>query len=243
MLLWRLAQYAPGPFSANTTAEKLQIVSRQLDSLYDYEPATQLELDDKYALMDEFEKSYQKLVLREVVKGSPQKLAVLIQDEEDAYETYHNTLIETFRVLFGSVDGNSDSFMPAIISGISSYDARLRKESLAGMIDGSQSVSADPVTPAWVDREYDRFCRNLQEKEASLRADQSAWNGWMEARKAVSAALSGKTKTNYDNLGRIPLPRLGIIREKQYQLRQPDQAAPEEQTGAAEQPIRRHWRV
>lgn len=189
LTLWRLAQYDSG-FSHNIYSEdseydRFSQLKNIIQSLCLFEAGSQWELNFQAGLEQDFQRFYDRMLVREAVRHSDKLVKEALLHEEEAWSKYHAALDSAFRVIDGDAHGMVGSAWPMAIAGIAQDDAETRAVSLedfyfamtdsldygpAGshrksMIGEYEIERHAPVGEGDVIREYARFMGFLSDRD------------------------------------------------------------------------------
>ncbi len=227
LTLWRLAQYDyDSIYSPDSEFDRFFYLKNSIQGLCLFDALFQFELNLKAGLEADFQKFYDRVLVREAIRHSSTDIAKALEDEETAWQSYHAELDSTFRIIDGTPNAFVGSAWPMAISGIAYDDAQLREESLAdfyfaltdsldyevrhkkSVIGEYDLVKHSTILEERVLKEYRRFMGSLEEDDISypvperkkaLEREMNAWKEWMKSRATVSSLLAGLCKEVYDN--------------------------------------------
>ena len=227
LTLWRLAQYDyESIYSPDSEFDRFFYLKNSIQGLCLFDAQFQFELNLKAGLEADFQKIYNRVLVREAIRHSSIDIAKALEDEEIAWQSYHAELDSTFRIIDGTPNAFVGSAWPMAISGIAHDDAKMREESLAdfyfaltdsldyeirhkkSVIGEYNLVKHSTIQEERVIKEYRLFMDSLEEddlyypvpeRRKALERDMDAWNKWMKSRATVSSLLRGLCKEVYDN--------------------------------------------
>ena len=213
--LWRLDQYDAVHHSPNSEYERFAIFKERIDSLTEFDPQFQVDLNFWASFKADLQEFYDRVLLRETIGKGDDEVVKALEKENEAWLNYHAQVDSTFRIIDGNPEGMVGSAWSMAISGIREDDALIRESSLNDfyftLTDGQDNYSHEKhveVSEQKVLNEYKRFMDSFVEDEAyypvlerkeALSLEMKAWNEWMVARNSVSSLLSGQYKEAYDN--------------------------------------------
>ena len=215
LALWRLEQYDTASHSPASERERFDILKARIQSLRDFEPQFQMDLNNHAGLLADFQEFVSRLFLKEVISHSDSLVVSALKNENDEWLNYHAAVDSAFRIIDGDPSGLDGSSWSMAISGIREDDALIREHSLSdylfhltGELDERDIVRHEAVSAQKVLREYYRFMGTFKPdvysfrpsaRRAILSEEMEAWKRWMDARDSVSGLLSGSRKAVYDN--------------------------------------------
>ena len=227
LTLWRLAQYDyDSIYSPDSEFDRFFYLKNSIQGLCLFDAQFQFELNLKAGLEADFQKFYDRVLVREAIRHSSTDIAKALEDEETAWQSYHAELDSTFRIIDGTPNAFVGSAWPMAISGIAYDDAQLREESLAdfyfaltdsldykirhkkSVISEYDLVKHSTIQEERVLKEYRLFMDSLEEDDIyypvperirALERDMDAWKKWQKSRATVSSLLTGLCKEVYDN--------------------------------------------
>ena len=210
-ILWRLEQFRTDSLKPISIQEKFGILENVISDLLDFDPFFTYEYNNRSALSCELQEFTAELLFREVLKISDNKVAQSLQAEKEAWESYHEALDSTMRILHGDPGFEPNSFYQ-IIWDARKEDAYIWKKALEDYYYTLSGNSAPErhvtISENRVVREYKNFISTIEEKEyhypakmrrKALSYEMTYWRKWMKSRAKVSSHLSGQIKENYDN--------------------------------------------
>lgn len=213
--LWRLEQYDTASHSPASERERFDILKTRIQSLCDFEPQFQIDLNNHAGFLADFQEFISRLFFKEVISNSDSLVVMALMKENEEWLNYHAAVDSAFRIIDGDPSGRDGSSWSMAISGIRGDDAMIREHSLSdylfhlkGELDDCDIVRHVTVSDQKVLREYRRFMSTFKddeysytpaERRAVLGDEMDAWKRWMDVRDSVSGLLSGSRKAVYDN--------------------------------------------
>lgn len=219
LTLWLLEHFNTKRQNPATEYERFQCLKDCIERLFDYEPETQIELNDWSSLRRRLQEFYARILLKETIKRSDKVVASALKKEEAAWLKYHSALASAYRIIYKEMRSSWDMSMAEIRED----DALARAVSLEDyyfpvfdtpvqndVLNGRHfSPEKHPVfDEKAVEKEYHQFMNSFKENEDSypvserkkaLNKEMWSWRRWMKARGDVSALLNGAAKDFYDN--------------------------------------------
>lgn len=241
---WRLEQYYLDIYNPDSEYDRFMYLRDAIQSLCSYDAQSQFELNFKAGMEATLEEFYCRMMRREAVHHSTARVAKALEKESLAWETYHNQLDSTFRVL-DSENGMASAWSMAI-SGILFDDAETRRISLddfyfaltdsldyeirhkRSRISEYEIHHYTKMPEGKVLQEYKSFINILKEsdieyasplseRKKALEDEMKAWEKWIQSRKAVSSILTGFVKDAYDNSTNTVIRAKFIMLKNRYQ--------------------------
>ena len=214
-LLWRLEQFDTTKHIVTTEYERFKVLQERIDSLCDYDPVYQSELNWRDCLADRCQNLLVSLIAYGAIAIANPELSRALADENDAWKSYHAQFDSTFNRAVGpNPQHDYSSWSMAYSQGL--YDDDITREaslndfyfmladkSLPYEIERHIAVSNDLVVRKYKDfmntLKDDEYYYPIPDRRKALEEEMFAWNTWMKSRDAVSSLLSGELKDIYDN--------------------------------------------
>lgn len=217
-ILWRLLQYAAKSRRSipDTEVGLARLMRSQIDSVLNYMAFSNADMGNKNALDEYLHSWYYNLLTWQIESAVSPELRALLEQEDKAWEEYHKRALDNYE----TVSDSSGSGFHMWYYGFADKNLVLRKMG----VEALYSVvfrKAEPtrrIGPEIPDEAVDRLYKSLRtrlphrlsddewiglgtlkEVRASWDTEQEYWGRWMEARAAVSEALTGPEKEAWDN--------------------------------------------
>ena len=214
-LLWRLEQFDTTKHIVTTEYERFKVLQERIDSLCDYEPVYQSELNWRYGLAEKYQNLLVSLIAQKAIAIANPELSRALAEENDAWESYHAQFDSTFNRAVGpnpqhdycswSMEHSHGLCDDAVTreASLNDFFFVLADKSLPYIIERHIAVSNDLVSKKY--REFmntlkdDEYYYPIPDRRKVLEEEMVAWDAWMMSRDVVSSLLSGELKDVYDN--------------------------------------------
>lgn len=210
-ILWRLAQYDTAWVQIGDPIEKVDVLKGTIDRLLDYEADSQLSMNLQCNLKRDLQEFYARRLLQEAIDLSDEDAAAALLEEDKAWQTYHQWMIEAYIKLEESPDGFNGSSWPMAVAelaldnlsmrigALEDYirimtDTPLSYEDYCGVGQGMIMHLADDFMGGLKESDCNH---TLQERKACLDREVGAFIRWMNTRTSVEQLLPGDLREKY----------------------------------------------
>lgn len=219
--LWRLASYMLPHSYIHSTKERFDFMRRQINSLLDYQKASQWDYNLGAWLEMDMEAFTVRMLVKELNKLNP-----IFKVETEAFEDYMSAAETVYDYLVVGKDGYQGSSSTMRWAAFQKDRYTMMRQALEGMLfylyDGTLPSDSNPseLTVEMINYEYDCYISELpyieddysiEERTTVLEAERAAWNKWLEVRSEIEKALS-------ENQRKIYHQQTGIICQSTYQM-------------------------
>ena len=233
-LLWRLDQFDPLiEQKPQAGFEKIRFIRDQYERILDYEPGSQLDMTFWAWLSTDFRDLYGRTLENVIISSISPSASKEIRQEFKCENSYYWASSNAFQMIEGSPVWSGSSFPYRTgCYGIPNIDMgnRAKENLLHALLDSSFLTENEHliISPTVINQEYNVFASTLEddaeytyslkEQKDALEKDRRAFFKWMDARKAVSAKLSGTIKVVYDNASQSIMRKKLILLKNRFNI-------------------------
>lgn len=198
-ILWRLSAYMPVPRYIHSTMERFEYLSRQIESLLDYDKNSQWDYNLGAWLEMDMEAFIVRMLEKELNKFNP-----IFKAEAKAFKEYMDDSADVYDYIIIGKDGYRGSSSAMQWAAFMKDRYSMKRAALEGMLfylsDGvvPSNNGHSEFTNDLVNAEYDKYISSLpfleedytiEERATVLEAERAAWNKWMHIREEISSSL------------------------------------------------------
>ena len=214
IIFWKLSEYMPNSEYKLSEYVRFYLLDIQIQNLLDYDPESQVEMNDWFGMQLAFKKAKTRELFRRLVQSVDGDVAQMLRKEEAQFEVYNNAMVKCYNTVCGDPSFNAGSVSIMDELQVQYDDYAIRDQSLESVYfkikDGKdyeyEIHKQFPIS--LIEKEYDDWINSLkendwayplEERRECLLEDKREFLNWMDVREQTSEIMSGEAKEAFDN--------------------------------------------